>query len=440
MTKNVASRSQSVALFADLGGLGPSCLVFSPHIVDLEDVGDVTSSWISKPSDPARNTKTPLRFSFERSLGFLSRKRTGERGLNGLLLPSLAFKSSTSFPSKSDLVRLWGGGNSVLESSCVGTHSRVFGLFFSLGDRTRTIISRTGLIRRSLFVFWFSSLVDSLLTSSPSHWSNEEPAHPLERRCLFASFSIELPFFFGCWGHGVIDEISLDSVEFPSLIFRSAFGELGDMLGHSLLSQVTLVSEDIVPQSLTPSSCTRPTLVKVLGDDGAECNRTTASSWREFVGDLFVIITAPSALENSKPLLCCSGSCLISVTGNTFTQASLLMGLLTSTTDKDSSDFFEGKGPISVSRFLSLLSSASNSSSFCSFRQDKARYRFSKWSLSYEYRNVWRQAFKESEIAILCIATVSVNIAGTVKRISVYGTAQAKNVDNTRRNMRTVFL
>ena len=44
MTKNVASRSQSVALFVDLGELGPSCLAFSSHIVDLEDVGDVTSS------------------------------------------------------------------------------------------------------------------------------------------------------------------------------------------------------------------------------------------------------------------------------------------------------------------------------------------------------------------------------------------------------------
>ena len=138
----------------------------------------------------------------------------------------------------------------------------------------------------------------------------------------------------------MIEETSLDSVELPSLIFKSAFGELGDILGHSLLNHVTLVSEEIVPHSLTPSSCTRPHLVEVIGDDGVECTRTIASSCREPVGDLFLIITAPSALDNSEPLRCVSAPCCCSETVNTVAEFSL--SSFASTMVKDSSDFFAG--------------------------------------------------------------------------------------------------
>lgn len=97
---------------------------------------------------------------------------------------------------------------------------------------------------------------------------------------------------------GVIDDTSLESVEFPSLSFNSALGELGETLGHSLLSQVTFVSEEIVPHSLMPSSGARVHLVDVVGDDGVDCNRTVASPRLQFVGDVFVIITAPSLFDN----------------------------------------------------------------------------------------------------------------------------------------------
>lgn len=101
---------------------------------------------------------------------------------------------------------------------------------------------------------------------------------------------------------GAIEDTMLESVEFPSLSFKSVLGEFGETLGHSLLNHVTFVSEDIVPHSLTPSSGARLHLVDVVGDDGGECKRTVASPCLGLVGDLFVIITAPSAFVNSEPL------------------------------------------------------------------------------------------------------------------------------------------